>query len=1394
MLRSFRLSIAAFLFLFCSHSIHAQVGALQTDFGKDGYLNINLVDTIYTGIFFDSKIISDSKGNTYVSGMFDQTKRLILKLNPAGKPDLSFGNKGYLTILTALQQTSFGDVLFLQVDSDENIYLLGSIDNALYAFKYNRYGQADLSFGVTGKLALPVANAYAFSIDKNNNLYFSGGTQGYPYVVKFNRNGILDNTFGANGISNITFPSPAIGNPTVTDILIDSDGYLYMSAQYFNSASLVKLNPAGAFVNAFGTNGIVTLPYLWLSRKIAFDSEERIYILHSNTDSNTNEVYRYFTSGQPDLTFAQNGIFTISSAAHTNITLNNMCVDTNDNIVLSGIATVAPFSYECILVKINTTAMNYDPSFNSDGIMSFVYKNNIVGIGNLAVNTSGLIFAVGSPNSNDGNSYAETIIIDATGTIKGSVSNQKQNPNSSDNIGRILLHDGNLYVSGAVWKNSASYPALLSVTPNGALNAGFGNNGKKIFSPNINEYYIAIENSGAIYSAGVTYNDDPALSRSSLSKTDISGNRISSFGTNGTFTYPSNGSITIPFDILFDQDSSLLVFSNYTDGTSMLITKITRSGAIDVSYGNQGTLLITTSVALTGQKAVIDNNGAIYISGKAGTSDVFTTKITNQSIDPLFGIDGFFINTLPVFYPTFPTCSAVSFDSNNNLVLACYYGSGLNGPFSVLYKLTSTGAFVPEFGASGRVNLPYNNFAVQDLIVDKNDNIFLFGTTAPDAITYAVVRTNALGTVDASYGNNGLAIIASGGFADVVYDKEKGVAYICGNNKGNIGSVRFADIRIICLQIEKANFNTITGTVFADANVSCTKQQTESGIQTMNIVAQPGNNYSITDASGAYTINVDTGAYEYAVKQLLNPIQQQRYVNTCTDTYNISLTGSEKIVADVDFADKLNPVSCPLLYVDVQNTVRRRCYGGLTKIKYANYGTASESNVTVVVTYPEHNIPKTSTPVWQSKSNNTLTYNIGALNPGQEGFITIGDSVSCLSESILGLTQCIKVEITPVRNCIVPPMWDHSEIKIEQFCRTDSSVFFIKNIGAGDMDAPRNFNVFVNDTIIYSSSFLLESNTGLSISYPANGKSVRVSAEQHADFPFPSNPSLATQSCNATATVNPVRTALTNLPLDDRSFHIAYSCLPIIGSFDPNHKSVIPSGYGAENYINKKEKLTYTIQFQNVGTDTAFKVVIIDTLDNDLNMETLLVESSSHPFTYTLSGRGNPVLTFSFDPIVLTDSTSNLLKSQGFVSYSIYPKEDLSEGTTLSNKAYIFFDYNSPVLTNETLLTIKDAYLQDFSKGNTVSVRTGIVTANKTTAAKTIVVYPNPATDQLHVKSAYLNLKSIQFISITGSIVFTEKLSGNESIIKINTLSPGIYFYTITDESGNSTQGKVVIE
>jgi len=73
-------------------------------------------------------------------------------------------------------------------------------------------------------------------------------------------------------------------------------------------------------------------------------------------------------------------------------------------------------------------------------------------------------------------------------------------------------------------------------------------------------------------------------------------------------------------------------------------------------------------------------------------------------------------------------------------------------------------------------------------------------------------------------------------------------------------------------------------------------------------------------------------------------------------------------------------------------------------------------------------------------------------------------------------------------------------------------------------------------------------------------------------------------------------------------------------SFDTNTKSVLPQGIGTKGYISQAEqKMTYTLRFQNTGTDTAFYVVIRDTLDKQLlDVLSFQHEMTSHPYPLNL--------------------------------------------------------------------------------------------------------------------------------------------------------------------------------
>ncbi len=135
----------------------------------------------------------------------------------------------------------------------------------------------------------------------------------------------------------------------------------------------------------------------------------------------------------------------------------------------------------------------------------------------------------------------------------------------------------------------------------------------------------------------------------------------------------------------------------------------------------------------------------------------------------------------------------------------------------------------------------------------------------------------------------------------------------------------------------------------------------------------------------------------------------------------------------------------------------------------------------------------------------------------------------------------------------------------------------------------------------------------------------------------------------------------------------------ITGSYDPNDKQCAEGGKIDISALNKN--LHYIIRFQNMGTDTAFNIVVADTLTGNVDWESFDFISSNHPCHIT---RNNNKLEFYFENINLPYKAINDAGSNGFVMFEVKPKNTLVVGDSINNTASIYFDFNPPVVTNKT--------------------------------------------------------------------------------------------------------------
>ncbi len=133
----------------------------------------------------------------------------------------------------------------------------------------------------------------------------------------------------------------------------------------------------------------------------------------------------------------------------------------------------------------------------------------------------------------------------------------------------------------------------------------------------------------------------------------------------------------------------------------------------------------------------------------------------------------------------------------------------------------------------------------------------------------------------------------------------------------------------------------------------------------------------------------------------------------------------------------------------------------------------------------------------------------------------------------------------------------------------------------------------------------------------------------------------------------------------------------IMSSYDPNNISVSPKGY-----VIPCTPLQYTINFENTGNAAAGNISVIDTLPDNVDPHSIKVVTASAVMNMAIQHfSGHTVVKFDFPHINLPDS-SHHNQCNGMVVFSVKSKQGLADGSTIFNRASIYFDDNRPVLTN----------------------------------------------------------------------------------------------------------------
>lgn len=234
-------------------------GKLDSSFGTNGHV-LN-----YSGRYLSLEIQDDLKilvAGFEVSDGYGYWGFKVMRLNPNGTPDNSFGGGGFVN--TQLSN-SYAEVNSITIQkSDKKIILAGITHAGITLVRYNTNGGLDNSFGTNGIVKSGSSGSNVNSVvSLIDGKILVGGSidNGTTYdlaLLRYNNNGSLDSTFGSGGklIS-------IIGNSSnCNQILIQNNGKVIAVGETSDgnkySYLLARFDSNGLLDNTFGTGGYVT--------------------------------------------------------------------------------------------------------------------------------------------------------------------------------------------------------------------------------------------------------------------------------------------------------------------------------------------------------------------------------------------------------------------------------------------------------------------------------------------------------------------------------------------------------------------------------------------------------------------------------------------------------------------------------------------------------------------------------------------------------------------------------------------------------------------------------------------------------------------------------------------------------------------------------------------------------------------------------------------------------------------------------------------------------------------------------------------------------------------------------------------------------------------------------
>jgi uncharacterized delta-60 repeat protein len=336
----------------------------------------------------------------------------------------------------------------------------------------------------------------------------------------------------------------------------------------------------------------------------------------------------------------------------------------------------------------------------------------------------------------------------------------------------------------------------LSQAGTGDLDPGFGPGGlvtTPVLAGDDGAEALALQPDGRLVAVGAASNgtdEDFAVVRY-----NADGTLDASFGTGGRVTTPIGAADDHANAVALQTDGKILVggYSVASGNERFALVRYNTNGTLDTGFGSGGKV----TSAFAGQAGIADialqADGRIVAAG-AHDPGVFSPAVfalerynSNGSLDGAFGTGG---RVTTVIQSAGNGAAGVLVQPDGRIVAAGIAATIFGGSFA-LVRYNTNGTLDGTFGTGGIVTTVVGSgFAGALTVVRQPDGKLVAGGGLDGSLSFILVRYNASGSVDATFGTNGIVTTAFNGPASALVVEPDGRIAAAGGN-ADFGLARY---------------------------------------------------------------------------------------------------------------------------------------------------------------------------------------------------------------------------------------------------------------------------------------------------------------------------------------------------------------------------------------------------------------------------------------------------------------------------------------------------------------------------------------------------------------------------------------------------------------------------